>query len=508
MLENKIEAMKKLKEEGKEIPSDMKVKVVVLADSPTVATGFGHVCREILGLLYKTGYYDFEIVGINYDGSPHNLPYRIHPAYNGLIPSPLYRDVYGRQKFLDLLGEGRFDIAWVLQDSFILEQDGFGKKIAQTYEMLRADSKFAFIFYFPIDATPKISWIDNSAMLSHHPVTYTRYAYEEVLKLYSVDENSLLTDKEKEEMKMKYESLKSCLNIIYHGINTKNFFPKTPEEKAELKLKLFGEHNKDKFVFINVNRNQPRKDIFRTMQAFKKLLDQRRAAGKDDVYLYLHCNVFDSGLNLLDMAKQLQLVEGDEFAFPDPKMFNTSHGVPLELVNELYNASDALVTTTLGEGWGLSVTEAMACKLPVIAPDHTSLTEMLGKSDNGNAERGFLVKTKEYFVQHDDNSRMRPITDVDDLVEKMEFVIENYKHIGGIVNRAYEWVKMLEWDGELVGGKWKLLFEEAYNNYVTIKAVQVDEALADEIRRMKLGVNDDCPVCHVKYKKCRHYATE
>lgn len=503
-LRNKIELIDRAIEEGGIITPDMKIKVMVLADSPTVTTGFGHVCKEILNLLYETGYYDFEIVGINHDGSPHDLPYKIYPAFNGLMNDAAYRDIYGKQRFLDLLGEGRADIVYIIQDTFVIEQHKFGQRIAETNLELPADKKFASIFYFPIDSTPKQSWIDNSVILAHHPVAYTKYAYEEVLKLYTVGEDSLLDEKTKSLNAEKLDALKNSMNIIYHGVNLDNFFPQDAETKLSLREQFWAD-KKDKFVFINVNRNQPRKDLFRTMLAFKKLLDKRRAEGKDDVYLYMHCNIYDSGLNLIDMSKQIQLVEGEEFGFPRPEMFNVAQAFPVSVVNDLYNAADAMVTTTLGEGWGLSLSESMAVKIPIIAPDHTSVPEIIGKTKEGIAERGLIVKTDNCFVQRDDNSRVRPLTDVDDLVEKMYFAVENRGKMAGMTERAYQWVKELEWKGELVGGKWKALFASVYTHNLTIRAVEVDKQLAHEISGMKLGVNDQCPVCHVKYKNCRHY---
>lgn len=499
---DKLKILQEKKANGEEIKSEDKINVAVLADSPTVATGFGNVCREILKLLHDTGFYNFEVVGINYDGSPHDLPYKIHPAFNGLIPDPTYRDLFGKQKFLDVLGSGKHDIAWVLQDSFIISE--LGEYIAQTNEAMPADSKFTFIFYFPIDAIPKKLWIDRSVMLADYPVVYTKYGYDEVLKLYHVGEDTLLTKEEQEKNKKDSNILQSKMNIIYHGCNLDDFHPLEEEEIVKLREQFWNIH-KDKFVFINVNRNQPRKDYFRTLKAFKILLDRRRAKGKDDVYLYCHCNILDTGLNLIDMAKQIQLVDGDEFAFPDPKNFGPNSGFPLSMVNKLYNAADAVISTTLGEGWGLSLTEAMAVKRPIIAPDNTSIPEILGKTNSGGVERGFIVKTKGDFVQHDDNSRVRPITDPEDLADKMEWVVENREKLQPIVDKAYEWVKALAWEGELVGAKWKMLFEDAYKMTLVKRAFAFDEMLANTKDMKNLGRNDMCPICKVKFKNCRHY---
>ena len=501
---NKFESLKARIANGETIPNNERIQVAVLADSPNVVTGFGNVCREVLTGLYNTGYFAFEIVGINYDGSPHDLPFKIYPAINPLIADPAYREPYGRQRFLDLVGEGRFDIVWVLQDSFIVCEQ-LAQRIKETNDVLPEGDQFAFIFYFPIDATPKKNWMDNSAMLADFPVTYTQYAFDEILKLYSVDEHTKLTEEEQEKNKKDLEYIKQRLSVVYHGVNLKDFHPIEDENRiAELRQKLWTDKHKDKFVFINVNRNQPRKDLFHTLQAFKILLDRRRAKGKDDVYLYMHCSVFDNNMNMVDMSKQIELVQGDEWAHPDPRMFAVASGFPVNVLNDMYNAADAVITTTLGEGWGLSVTEAMAVKKPVIAPDHTSLTEILGKTAGGTGERGILVKTKGDFVQPNDNARVRPITDVEDLADKMEMLVENRKAYQPMVESAYQWVKQLVWEGDEVLGKWKLIFENAYKMALIKRAMSIDTMVAKQLKIDGMGRNDICPACNEKIKHCRH----
>lgn len=47
-----------------------------------------------------------------------------------------------------------------------------------------------------------------------------------------------------------------------------------------------------------------------------------------------------------------------------------------ERMPELYRSSDVLVTTSLGEGFGLPMQEAMACGKPVIYPDASALSEL------------------------------------------------------------------------------------------------------------------------------------
>lgn len=482
-----------------------KIRVLALADSPTCATGFAQVARNILKVLHDSGKFEIDIVGINFDGSYYDrdkFPYRIYPAMNSLVPNPAYHDLFGRQTFLDKLGDGIYDLVWVLQDTFIIEP--LGPKIMETIDALPGANKFRWIYYFPIDAIPKKSWIDNSVLLADYPVAYTKYGYDECLKIYSVDDDSLLEEKEKKENEVKFALLKGKLNVIYHGINSKQFYPLdlTDEERMKLRVKYFGEKNARKFIFMNMNRNQPRKDLFNSMRACKALLDRRRDAGKDDVYFYFHCLHKDiSGLNLLEMSKQINFVQGDEFAFPNPVQFTASQGYPIEIINEIYNAVDCVFSSSLGEGFGLSVVEGMSTKKPVIMPGNTALNEIVG-----NNERGLLVKSgesiRDFIVLANDNDRVRPITDTEDLVKQMEWVIDNPDKVKAMVERAYKWVSELHWDKELIGKKWITLFENAYKQVINDRKIAVIEENTDF---SKLKRNDMCPVCRVKFKNCVHY---
>ncbi len=484
---------------------EKKIKILVLADSPTCSTGFAQVARNILRVLYETGKYEIDIVGINFDGSYYDrkkFPYRIYPASNSLVPDPLYQDLFGRQTFLDKLGTGDYDLVWILQDTFIIAD--LGEKIVETNKALPPDKKFRWMYYFPIDAVPKKEWIDNSVLMADYPIAYTKYGYDECLKIYTIDDDSLLEEKEKQENLIKLTLLKAKLNVIYHGINPRQFYSikMNDEERMKLRLKYFGKKNANKFIFMNMNRNQPRKDLFNSMKACKSLLDKRREKGKDDVYFYFHCLYKDvSGLDLIAMSQQLEFVQGDEWAFPNPVNFTTGQGYSIKIVNEIYNSIDCVISSSLGEGFGLSVIEGMATKKLVIMPDNTALNEIVG-----NNERGLLAKSGEsiqdYIVLANDNNRVRPMTNTEDLVKQMEWAVENPEKAKTMVDRAYRWASELHWGGELIGKKWILLFEKAYEQLIKEREIAKIEAKTDF---SKLKRNAMCPVCKIKHKSCPHY---
>lgn len=87
-----------------------KVKVLAYCDSPTCATGFATVSRNIMEGLYRTGRYEIDICGINYWGDPHGFPYRIWPTGTNELKDP-----YGRKKSANMMVGMDYDILFLLQ---------------------------------------------------------------------------------------------------------------------------------------------------------------------------------------------------------------------------------------------------------------------------------------------------------------------------------------------------------------------------------------------------------
>lgn len=298
--------------------SKKKTKVIFYGDAPTCATGFGQVSRNILPALYNSGRYEVDILGINYWGDPHEYPFKIWPmAVNN------NRDPYGRQRLQQHLNDQNldFDILFFLQDTFILEF------LPNLIANLKSNGRqFKSVFYYPVDGIPKKKWIE-SANTVDFPVTYSQFAFDQSVS--------------------KVPEIESKLKIISHGINPKVFFPVSAEETLKFRQQFFGVHSK-KFVFLNVNRNQQRKDIPATIRAFKEFKKQR-----PESLLYLHMAGQDQGWNLPEVIKAFDLDITKDVILP--QNFSPSTGFPLPLLNMIYNACDAVISTCVGEGWGLCV---------------------------------------------------------------------------------------------------------------------------------------------------------
>lgn len=413
------------------------IKVLALCDYGC-STGFGQVASNIMQRLDATGKYDITVIGINYDPAERidvsRWPGHIIPA---VTVADMYNiDVYGRQRFLNELGTGEYDLVFIIQDTFIIQT--VMKQMLETREALA--HKFATIMYYPIDASPKKEWISECVAQIDFPVPYTNYAREESIAVFP-------------------EVAPLLQEPIYHGTNLNDFnYLEDREAVKEFRNKYFNGEADDTFLITNVNRNQPRKDVIRSMMILKELKDRGR-----NVKMYLHMAHNDSGGNLLVMANHFNLKLNDDFILPSPKAFSVNQGLPIEAINLIYNASDAVLSTTLGEGWGLSITEAMATKTPLVVPDNTSLHEM------GALNRVNLVPSGDdasmwFCLGPQDNERLRPLMNVKKAADALERIMDGkLPDIEG----AYDWARKHNWDA--ICDKWVQVFDTAYEYALSLR---------------------------------------
>jgi glycosyltransferase involved in cell wall biosynthesis len=279
--------------------------------------------------------------------------------------------------------------------------------------------QFKSIYYFPVDfnLTPNLAvGLDYFDQLA----TFTEYGREQVLKLQP--------------------NVRSKLNVINHGSNPNDFYVE-PFDMMDFRHEFF-KGNSNKFIITNVNRNQSRKDIPTTIFGFLEYWQEYN----QNSFLYLHMHPEDPmGWNLKTILNQTVLQEGRDYMFL-PENYR-AEGAPLDVLRSIYNASDVFLTTATGGGWELTVTEAMACGLPVIMPYHTSHLELGG----ANGERCWFLKTLYPTVAMVDNI-IRYQCDMFEIAEKLDEVQKTIENAAsGITSRqieALKYVEKLSW-GEL-----------------------------------------------------------
>ena len=337
------------------------MRILIQGGSPTAMTGLARVTRSIAGELHKAGH-EVEVVGVNcryLDQFRNDVPYLVY----GNLKATGHEQGYELVK--SLLNTGRYDRLLVINDVDIV--DKFTKIVDNLEEGVPITT------FIPVDTDyftrNAVRWI-NSKWVEHVVVM------------------------SKQGAKLVKEGLKGVLGkkVSAHwlGVDTEVFNPLSDEVRNEVR-KRFGLTEDMKFI-VNVNRHHYRKDLATTIKAYMKL----ESFCADKTALYIHCKIHDMGGDLLQQTAgimyagkkcDLPVTNSPRILFDTSLNYENKIGIPDVKLNEIYNAADLVVSSSLGEGFGLSTVEAMASMTPLLVPNNTAFTELIGE----NEERGNFI---------------------------------------------------------------------------------------------------------------------
>lgn len=320
----------------------------ILAVGDAVApTGFARVTESILErLCFK---YKFFHLGLNYKGDPHDLKWKVYPA--GLNGDP-----YGMNRLEELIRKIRPHLIFLIGDLWTLMQ--------YAGILARLSDRPPAVAYFPVESDP----VEPSTMVYllpaiDHLVTYTRFGEREVQRAIDIARG------------LKPDLPARPLSVIGHGVDRQVFFPllggnQLAESRLAARKTLFSNRPDlhDAFIILNANRNQPRKRIDATMEAFALFSKDKPG----NVKLYLHMARQDQGWDIQCLADRFNIRERLIVTREDNELCDLTTA----LLNQVYNACDVGINTSSAEGWGLVSFEHAATGAAQIVPRHTALTEL------------------------------------------------------------------------------------------------------------------------------------
>lgn len=374
-------------------------------------TGFAQVNTNIIKNL-PSERFDVHHVAINYFGDPHENTWKMYPA-------AIRGDIWGYNRIPEFVDDG-FDGIFILNDIWVIAR--YLERIKKEFNSNNIPS---IVTYFPIDAVDLDPiWFKDFDIVSR-AVAYTKFGQNQVQEATQV----VIPD------------------VIPHGVDTSIFY-KMNESKMEIKKKIYPNRPDfiDSFIFLNANRNQPRKKLDLTMEGFALF-----AKGKpENVKLYTHCGMKDVGIDILKFAFRLGI---------DNRLIITNTGrviqsVSDEKLNLIYNATDAGVNTSIGEGWGLTAHEHAATGAPQIVPDHSACKELF-------EDCGSLIPIY-YRMRNNDTLTQSSYVRPEDVAEQMQQLYTNpelfernsTKCYNKFTSEEYQWPYIVE-------NYWVPLFDEA-----------------------------------------------
>jgi glycosyltransferase involved in cell wall biosynthesis len=396
-----------------------KPKLLIWSDFFLAGTGFGTVSKYVINSLKN--HFDIDQLAINYNGEffdTKSWPIQVSAAK---LLNP--QDPYGNQMFVNAIQSGKYDYVWIMNDTFVVEK--VAQELPKLFDLMKSHKQKipVIVYYYPVDCQI-ISGATSMLEVADHVVAYCDFGKQETLS--------------------KLPHLESRLSVITHGVDTSSFKKIDPIERKLLRSKMLKVDDDETFLWINVNRNSARKDIAKSILAFSEFKKQ-----VPNSKLYLHTAIKDTNIDLNVAVQHLGLSIKTDVIFP--ANYSPAKPYPVEILNGLYNCADAFITTTYGEGWGLTHLDAACVGIPIVAPQNTCFPEQLG-----NGTRGFMYPCKEKTWV--DNSGYRPTGQLEDIVQTMNSCYQSVKtgQAQEVTSLAKKYVDTITWDK--IGQQWINLF--------------------------------------------------
>lgn len=307
-------------------------------------TGFARVTHAIGDRLVSDYGHDVHCLAVNHQGDYWDTKIKLYRP-----TKLLERDVYGKSRVIEMLGKVMPHVIVMLNDPAevlgMLFNNGYDKDL-----ML---AKYGHIIsYLPIDG-------------HNHPPAWRE------LETYTT----------RVAMTKYGQSFMPEAPLIYHGVDTNKFWPVAEKPivtstdvecktKADCKV-AFG-YSPDSFLVLRVDRNSGRKDFPATWSALLPVMHRH-----SDIVVHFHCQGRGDAMGVdIPAVWSRDPTTRNRFYLPD--MQNSFLGWDERDLNCLYNAADLFVTTSRGEGFGLTIAEALACGVPVIAQNVSAIPEVVG----------------------------------------------------------------------------------------------------------------------------------
>jgi len=233
--------------------------------------------------------------------------------------------------------------------------------LKRQYMVLSPENKKRFIPYVPIDAgdIPE-SWLVDFGKI----ITMTQFGKTEIQKLYP----------------------DTKVWVLPHGMDSSSVHPISNigfiRERNGIPLNAF--------VVGCINANHVRKRFDLLVEAFCKF-----SVCKNDTFLLIKTNSAGKRLKTNSISPfkdyDLNVLIKTMFSKYEIKLdrYKIVEGfVNNKIINNIYNCCDVGVTTTSGEGFGLTPCEMSLCGIPQLVPEYSSFPEIFGPNYYG------LIKTE------------------------------------------------------------------------------------------------------------------
>jgi glycosyltransferase involved in cell wall biosynthesis len=348
--------------------------------------------------------------------------FKIYPASNRFQQAP-----FGEDRIREVVEIEKPDIVFTINDCWIINEQY--KRIADLHQKMG----FKFVGYMPMDSYNWIGCLNETANNWDAIVSYTEFGAHEFIK----------------------GGIQKPITVIPHGVTAGQF---KPGDKVEARKNLG--LKEDAFIVMNANRNQFRKRIDITIDAFARF-----AVDKPDAMLYLHMGLKDQGWDVMQVFGREMYKQGLD---PNGRIIMTGNtqnppSVPVEMLETIYQCADVGVNTCKGEGWGLVNFEHAACRVAQVVPNHTSCKEIF-------EGYGKLIRCD--HVDVDTNfAREMPCPSAEHLAEILNELYEDREKLDAVAELCYLRATDEQFAWTTIAAQFDGVFQEVLNPVIEAEAL-------------------------------------
>lgn len=350
-------------------------------------TGFGTVTHNLAERLVRDYGHEIHVLAIGWDAAyPVDPPLKLYRSEAGIA-----RNYLGLDRQAELVKHIEPDLVVVNEDPAMLWRRLMDNRFDQDQVLLKSQP---IVAYLPIDGTGlPPQWQRLTKIVTVVP--YTRFGADQL----GLD------------------------SFVHHGVDAA-FRPLAPDERLEARRRLGIED--DSFVIGRIDTNSGRKDWGSTWKVINTAIES--GLPEDKVIALFHTKLSEprSGVDLKALISRGR----------GKWMVTNEEGWPVEEVVRFLNCMDVFLTTSRGEGFGLNVAQAMACGVPVIATDCSSMPEVVGPG--GWLIDGVATMTNPYGVD-------LVLADTDSMADWLLYAFQHPEVRQEKAEAGLEWVKRFDW---------------------------------------------------------------
>lgn len=357
-------------------------------------TGYSRVTENVTKGLHLKGW-DVSILGIGYNGDPHNLEAGIdvYPACGMRDTDP-----FGRDRSKHVIELTKPDVLLLQNDSWIVS--GWLAYLGMVNQWTPA------VGYVAVDSENVRGDVATQLNNLKHLVAHTEFGVEQLRK----------------------SGYAGTASFAPHGVDTSIYRPHNKEEARRFIDLDESIDISNAFFWGYINANQPRKRTDLVLAYFAAWWEK---AGKpDNAYLYVHTNM-DGSCDITQLADYLG-IRG--------RVLSTAAGQNLKesYLAALYSACDCLLSASEGESFGLTSLEGMACGVPGIAVKCAGLESWAGDAIE-------WVEAQQYAFTMNRTNSMRRVVGESEFVAAMDRIYRDAQRREELSSLGIELAKSLTW---------------------------------------------------------------